>query len=340
MTRRSSVRAVTLVGAILIAGGASVPVAAAGVGSPSAPRASMVVLSALTPQSKPGDSVTFLAKVTPRAAGRVVILRRRQRGRFVGATQATTNRAGQAVLHLRFGRAGTVVLRASAEAMPGFRGAMSASVVVDVSSVTPYSLPAGVQLAAGATGATVLGLQQRLSALGYWLGTPNGTFDDATQQAVYALEKAAGINRSGIVGPQFVAELNKGVAPVPRSKSGYLIEIDLERDLLLFVNNGKLLDVLNTSTGGGYTYIQDGATAVATTPVGVFSIFRTVDGMVTDSLGQLWRPRFFVGGDAIHGDSYVPPIPVSHGCVRVSNEAIDWIWATNMAPVGAKVWVY
>ncbi len=38
-----------------------------------------------------------------------------------------------------------------------------------------------------------------------------------------------------------------------------------------------------------------------------------------------------------------PPCPqfrVSHGCVRVSDEAIDWIWADNMIPLGTEVWVY
>ena len=29
--------------------------------------------------------------------------------------------------------------------------------------------------------------------------------------------------------------------------------------------------------------------------------------------GELWRPKYFDDGFAIHGDSYVPPEPVSHG---------------------------
>ena len=79
---------------------------------------------------------------------------------------------------------------------------------------------------------------------------------------------------------------------------------------------------------------------MAVTPVGQFSIYSEVDGTVVDSLGELWRPKYFDAGFALHGDSYVPPFPVSHGCVRVSNEAIDWIWANNLAPVGTPVWVF
>jgi len=186
----------------------------------------------------------------------------------------------------------------------------------------------------------VLVLQQRLTSLGYWLGTPDGTFSDSTEQAVYALQKAAGITRDGIVGPVTEAALARGTLPFPRSTSGSVIEVDLQDELLMLVNDGKLTAVLNTSTGGGYTYTDDGVTGVADTPTGTFHIYRQVDGMVTDSLGQLWRPKFFDGGFAIHGDSYVPPYPVSHGCVRVSNEAIDWIWAQNLAPIGTVVWVY
>jgi hypothetical protein len=185
-----------------------------------------------------------------------------------------------------------------------------------------------------------LALQQRLTSLGYWLGTPDGTFGDSTVQAVYAIQKAAGISRDGIVGPVTEGALAEGVLPDPRSSSGAVIEVDLEDDLLMFVTNGKPDWVLNTSTGGGYTYTDDGVTAVAETPAGHFQIYRQVDGMVIDSLGELWRPKFFDSGFAIHGDSYVPPYPVSHGCVRVSNEAIDWIWADNLAPIGTAVWVY
>ncbi len=199
--------------------------------------------------------------------------------------------------------------------------------------------PSGT-LSPGDSGPAVVALQQRLTALGYWVDTTDGTFDDSTEQAVYALEKAANLPRTGTVGSATWAALAEGVLPQPRSTSGYVIEIDLQDDLLMFVTNGKLDWVLNTSTGGGYTYTSDGVTSVATTPQGQFQIYRQVNGTVTDSLGTLWRPKFFTGGYAIHGDGSVPPEPVSHGCARVSDEAINWIWANNLAPIGTSVWVY
>jgi peptidoglycan hydrolase-like protein with peptidoglycan-binding domain len=204
----------------------------------------------------------------------------------------------------------------------------------------PTTPPPVVTLAPGSTGAAVLALQQRLTALGYWVGTPNGVFGDSTQQALYAVQKAAGIARTGTANAATDAALAQGVEPQPRSTSGYVIEVDLQDDLVLFVTNGKLDYVLNTSTGGGYTYTSDGVTSVAITPQGHFQIYRQTNGLVVDSLGALWRPKFFDAGFAIHGDSSVPPEPVSHGCVRVSDEAIDWIWSANLAPLGTSVWVY
>ena len=195
-------------------------------------------------------------------------------------------------------------------------------------------------LGPGANGAAVALLQHGLLAHGYWVDTTAGNFDDSTEQAVWALQKAAGLARDGVVGPATWAALQAGVVPRPRSTSGYVIEVNLANDLVMVVNNGQLLYTLNTSTGGGYTYTSDGVTSVAITPTGLFHTYRVIDGVDVDSLGTLWRPRFFTGGYAIHGDSSVPPYPVSHGCVRVSNEAIDWIWANNIDPLGTAVWVY
>ena len=195
-------------------------------------------------------------------------------------------------------------------------------------------------LGPGDHGPAVLALQQRLASLGYWLGSPDGNFNATTEQAVYAFQKAAGIGRDGSVGPVTSAAVAHGAVPHPRSASGHVIEVDLARQLVMLVSDGKLDYVLNTSTGGGYNYTDRGVTYKADTPVGTFHVYRQTDGMVTDSLGQLWRPKFFDSGFALHGDTDVPPYPVSHGCVRVSNQAIDWIWANNLAPIGTEVWVY
>jgi lipoprotein-anchoring transpeptidase ErfK/SrfK len=285
-----------------------------------------------------GQSVTATVVVVPRTAGRVVFLQRQGTGHWRNLVSGATNKMGRAVLHLSFPNVGDFRLRASVAASAEAGPAVSPSNVLEVSPVPPPY--AGAVLAPGDVGAQVLALQQRLTSLGYWLGTPNGSFGDATEQAVLALQKAAGIATNGLVGPPTVAALAAGALPTPRATKGYAIEVNLKTQLVMFVNNGQIVHVLNTSTGGGYTYTEGGASDVAITPTGVFHIERAINGLVKDTLGLLWRPRYFYDGYAIHGDGYVPAVAVSHGCVRVSNEAIDWIWSEDLAPIGTEVWVY
>ena len=192
----------------------------------------------------------------------------------------------------------------------------------------------------GSHGAAVTTLQRRLAALGYWVGPATGVFNDATQQAVFAVQKVAGVSRDGVVGPITAAALVRGVRPVARSHAGYVVEINLRTNVLELVRDGRVLSVLNVSSGGGYRYESEGSVGVAVTPTGKFRLFRQVNGLDVSPLGELWRPKYFTGGYAIHGAASVPPYPVSHGCVRVSIEAMDWLWASKRLPLGTAVWVY
>lgn len=192
----------------------------------------------------------------------------------------------------------------------------------------------------GDEGPQVLALQERLRELGYWLGTPDGRFGDLTEQAVWALQKAAGLQRDAVVGPRTRAALAEGVVPGPRSRSGRVVEIDLARQLVLLVDDGRLALALNTSTGSGATYWYQGRARIASTPRGWFEVYHQIDGLRVSPLGVLWRPKYFVGGIALHGSPSVPPWPASHGCVRLSNGAIDHLWAAGLVPLGTTVWVY
>jgi peptidoglycan hydrolase-like protein with peptidoglycan-binding domain len=196
------------------------------------------------------------------------------------------------------------------------------------------------KLKRGEKGAQIVALQTRLNQLGYWVGNANGTFGDQTQQGVYALQKAAGIGRDGVVGPQTQAALDKGVRPTPRSTSGYVIEIDLKKQIIMLVQDGKVSLIFNTATGSGKHYERDGHTYLATTPPGHFTVSRQIDGWRDAPLGLLWRPKYFNGGIAIHGSTSVPPYPASHGCARVSITAMNYLWTSGKIPLKTKVWVY
>ena len=183
-------------------------------------------------------------------------------------------------------------------------------------------------------------LQKRLARLGYWNGKADGSYGLLTQQAVYALQKAAGLNRDGVVGPKTQKALDQGVRPKAKSRSGRVIEINLKRQLLMLVDDGEITQIFNTSTGSNEYYEQEGGTFLADTPRGKFKVSRQIDGWRHAPLGLLWRPKYFNGGIAVHGANSVPPYAASHGCARVSIAAMNWMWKNDALPLKTKVWVY
>jgi lipoprotein-anchoring transpeptidase ErfK/SrfK len=244
--------------------------------------------------------------------------------------------------------AATVALAAGCDAGTPKRAA-PASAVPSASTPAPATPPAAparpapakpAKLRVGARGPGVAALQRRLSALGYWGGAADGSFGSLTQQAVFALQKAAGLDRDGVVGPRTRAALDQGVRPAARSGSGHVVEVDLKRQLLKLVDDGRVTAVFNTSTGSLRHYEFQGETRLAVTPDGHFRVSRQVDAWDDGPLGRLYRPKYFNGGIAVHGASSVPPYPASHGCARVSVPAMDWLWTAGRLPLGTAVWVY
>jgi hypothetical protein len=187
----------------------------------------------------------------------------------------------------------------------------------------------------------VLALQERLSELGYWLGAPDGTFGFLTEQAVLAIQGAAGLGRDGIVGPKTRQAVESGVVPSPRSSSGHVVEIDRDAGIIIFADDGRASRVVHTSTGTFKKYTHDGRTLTADTPAGTWHVTWAYDGWRDGALGLMYRPRYFhPDGIAVHGYSSVPAYPASHGCARVSSAAMDMIWANDLMPRGATVLVY
>ncbi|MGH9223818.1 MAG: L,D-transpeptidase family protein [Acidimicrobiales bacterium] len=196
-------------------------------------------------------------------------------------------------------------------------------------------------LRGGATGSRVRALQERLRELGYWLGTPDGSFGDLTAQAVMAFQKVNGLERDGIAGATTLAALDEAGRPEGRSTSGDLVEVDKERQVLLVIRDGEVAWAVNVSTGTEKPYYVNGRTELADTPPGRWTVSWVEDGMDWGELGALYRPRYFhADGIAVHGSGDVPAYPASHGCVRVTNQVMDWIWSAKVMAVGSTVWVY
>ncbi|MBR8742225.1 L,D-transpeptidase family protein [Nocardiopsis sp. MG754419] len=205
-------------------------------------------------------------------------------------------------------------------------------------AVASASTPITAELRTGQSGPQVQALQERLSELGYWIDGADGEFGLHTEHAVLALQKAAGIDRDGIVGPATRAALDEGTVPSASTDSGSVVEIDLERQLLLVVTDGEVQSVIHTSTGSGQPYEgSDGDERIAVTPEGSYAVFRDVDSWDPGPYGALYRPKYFNGGIAVHGYPSVPAQPASKGCARVSLAAMDWLWEQGHLDVHATV---
>jgi N-acetylmuramoyl-L-alanine amidase len=183
------------------------------------------------------------------------------------------------------------------------------------------------ELETGAAGPDVFSLQARLVALHYDIGAVDGSFGDATSHAVVAFQKVNGLSPTGIADSATWSALFHPF--VPKAKYDYpgaSIEVDLTRQVVYLVRDGKIESIFDASTGGGYEFVSKGVTKVALTPTGTYRIYLQIDGWYESSVGWMYRSSFFLRGFALHGEVSVPPFPASHGCVRVTLSAINRLW--------------
>ena len=190
--------------------------------------------------------------------------------------------------------------------------------------------------------------QRRLTELGFWNGEADGHYGFATTQAVMAFQKYLGLDPSGKLDDDTASWLT--VFPEKAhgtADDGTLVEVDKAKQLLFIIQDGKTIWTFNTSTGTGIAYSATNRNSGgidhgdAVTPNGLWKVTRErPNGWWKGDLGDIYRPKYFKGGVAIHGMTRVPNRPASHGCVRLSTAAMDFIWDNNLVPLGTPVWVH
>jgi peptidoglycan hydrolase-like protein with peptidoglycan-binding domain len=202
-----------------------------------------------------------------------------------------------------------------------------------------YKAPAR-NLAPGMTGADVKALQRRLAALKYYPGAINGEFGSDTQAALWAFQE---VNRVRVSGVADAATKRALVHPRTYKSPSYAgrhatrIEVNQALEVLVLFDHNKIMLISHVSSGGGY-YYDGGARAV--TPNGTYYTTEYLPGWVAVPLGEMWNPVFFVGTVfAIHGDTYVPAGPASHGCVRIPMDIAAFFHRMVKTP-GTQVHVY
>lgn len=191
--------------------------------------------------------------------------------------------------------------------------------------------------------------QLRMIQLGFWVQEVDGGYDLTTRQAVMAFQKYYGLITDGVLGDETAAVMTAITErPHGRTDAGTLIEIDKGLQVLFFVIDGKTEWVLNTSTGSEIYYDEpdknspgERQTGDSVTRNGLHDVYRErAEGWWEGDLGSIYRPKYFTGGIAVHGSNSIPDYPASHGCVRVSVPAMDWIWDTGLMPLETPVWVH
>ncbi|HSQ19593.1 MAG TPA: L,D-transpeptidase family protein [Blastocatellia bacterium] len=189
------------------------------------------------------------------------------------------------------------------------------------------------------TTADVVEAEQLLSDLGYWTGPVDGVLDGATRHGLTAFQKVEGRKRSGRLTVAELEALRVASPPEARDKTYAHLEVDLERQILMVVDEtGRASRILPVCTGNEKMYVDQGRRQRAHTPRGRFTVTRKINGLRISTLGSLYYPCYIVNGIAIHGSASISPYPASHGCIRIPMFAAREFH--DITPVGTVVLVY
>ncbi|HTR94939.1 MAG TPA: L,D-transpeptidase family protein [Trebonia sp.] len=246
--------------------------------------------------------------------------------------------------------AGTALAAPSTAARPAAVTASAAkaapsATATEVAKVTPATYVAPKRtLAEGMTGADVKSVQRRLAALKYWPGPIDGQFGTDTLAAVWAFQEINGIKVTGVIDTATKKAL---VHPRTYKSASYKgkranrIEVSQALEVLVLYKNNKIWLISHVSSGGGYYYnCGSSGCAQAVTPNGTYNTTVYMDGWVKVPLGAMYNPVFFISTVfAIHGDTYVPQGPASHGCVRIPMDVANFFHKMVKTP-GTQVHVY
>jgi len=192
------------------------------------------------------------------------------------------------------------------------------------------------------SGPDVRALQQRLAVLMYYPGPVDGQFGTETLEAVWAFQEVQGLTVQNAVTAAMQRALAGPRLPVPLVPGGgsLRVEINLSDEVLVLYHDNQVALISHISSGGGYYYCNPGGgCAYAITPTGDFRTTEFMPGWITVPLGEMYNPEFFIDtAYAIHGDTYVPAYPVSHGCVRIPMD-IAGFFHTLVPTPGTPVYI-
>jgi len=188
------------------------------------------------------------------------------------------------------------------------------------------------------TRAQIIEAERRLSELGYWTGPVDGRLDEGTKSALTAFQKWEGREITGKLTLEELEAIRNGVAPQARDVGYAHVEVDVDRQVLMLIDDEGAVRVLPVSTGNDKQFMDQGQMSVAYTPRGRFVVYDKTYGWENGELGSIYYANYISGGVAIHGYLTVPTTPASHGCIRIPMFAAREV--SRLLPVGTIVLVY
>jgi len=188
------------------------------------------------------------------------------------------------------------------------------------------------------TRAEIKSAEQHLSDAGFWTGPVDGVFDAGSRSALIAFQKWHGRDVTGQLTIDELDVIRTSSRPGAKELGYAHVEVDLDRQVLMLVDDSGSVRVLPTSTGEGKTFMDDGQESISYTPRGRFLVYDKSVGWETGPLGSVFYPNYISGGVAIHGSRNVPNQPASHGCIRIPVFAAREV--SKLLKVGTIVLVY
>lgn len=180
--------------------------------------------------------------------------------------------------------------------------------------------------------------EQRLADMGYWTGAVDGVFDSASRSALSAFQKWEERAVTGKLTTDELEAIRRGAAPKAREPGYEHVEVDLDRQVLMMVDEDGAARVLPVSTGNGKEFFYEGQTSIAYTPRGRFVVYEKGVGWEDNVPGSMYYANYISGGIAIHGSYSVPATPASHGCIRIPMFAAREV--SKLLKLGTIVLVY
>jgi hypothetical protein len=175
------------------------------------------------------------------------------------------------------------------------------------------------------SGREALLFNRLLQEAGYHMGDVSDQFDESTGLAVLAMRKVNDLPRTEDYDPRLFTMLLRGQGafePV-HDQDGRYAEVDLSRQVMALIEDGKPTDVFHVSTGAFGT------------PTGTYSFYEKSPGY---NQKGMYYSVYYSGNYATHGYYTVPTYPASHGCVR--NPEVYSVFIYDWISLGDPIYIY